>query len=194
MYARYLLHHLTLFILTLKYEIMQNSLKKLDLPLERDVFLRTLVRELSGVLEEVVGLEQAKGFISIVGQNIGEWINSEYCHKLNVERLNQQQVIDVLVDLKERIQGDFYLMSQNEEKIILGNKTCPFADKVKDRTSLCMMTSNVFGYITSQNLGYAKVCLEETIAKGDAGCHVVIYLTPQNAEAQEKEGNEYYRG
>ena len=28
-------------------------------PLERDVFLRTLLRELSGVLQEVVGLDEA---------------------------------------------------------------------------------------------------------------------------------------
>ena len=40
--------------------------------LERDVFLRTLVRELSGTLEEVVGLEEASGFISVVGQHMGE--------------------------------------------------------------------------------------------------------------------------
>ncbi|WP_353570370.1 methanogen output domain 1-containing protein [Candidatus Albibeggiatoa sp. nov. BB20] len=168
-----------------------NSLNQLDLPLERDVFLRTLVRELSGVLEEVVGLEQANGFISIVGQNMGEWINQEYLAKLNTDALTQEQVAEALVDLKARIQGDFYVISQDAEKIVFGNRVCPFADKVKGRTSLCMMTSNVFGHIASQNLGYAKVYLEQTIAKGDAGCHVVVYLK-QSAEAQGKEGNEYY--
>lgn len=30
-----------------------------DVSLERDVFLRTLIRELSGTLQEVVGIEEA---------------------------------------------------------------------------------------------------------------------------------------
>lgn len=31
----------------------------LPIPLERDVFLRTLIRELAGTLQDVVGLEEA---------------------------------------------------------------------------------------------------------------------------------------
>ena len=38
------------------------------------------------------------------------------------------------------------------------------------------MTSNVFGHITAENLGYAGVKLEETIAEGHQGCKVVVYL------------------
>lgn len=39
-------------------------------------------------------------------------------------------------------------------------------EKVLGRESMCMMTSNVFGYIAAQNTGYAKVELQETIARG----------------------------
>jgi hypothetical protein len=39
-------------------------------PLDRDAFLRTLLRELSAVLEDVVGLPEAAGFVSVVGQNM----------------------------------------------------------------------------------------------------------------------------
>ena len=48
-----------------------------DLPiaLERDLFLRTLIRELAGTLQDVVGLEEASGFVSVVGQRVGEQIN-----------------------------------------------------------------------------------------------------------------------
>jgi hypothetical protein len=53
-----------------------------------------------------------------------------------------------------------------------------------------MMTSNVFGHIASQNLGYAKVELQETIAKGDPGCRVVIYLK-QTKESEAAAGREY---
>ncbi len=153
-------------------------LENLPLSLERDLFLRTLIGELSGTLQDVVGLEEAAGFISVVGQRVGEGINDEYRQALSVDSLNRQQVADVLVDLKRRIQGDFSIVSQDDEKIVLKNRACPFGDKVLGRASLCMMTSNVFGLIAAENLGYAKVVIEEAIARGDAGCTIVIYLRP----------------
>jgi hypothetical protein len=42
-----------------------------------------------------------------------------------------------------------------------------------------MMTSNVFGHIAARNIGYAKVELQQTIARGHDGCRVVIYLQPR---------------
>ena len=168
------------------------STESLDIGLERDVFLRTLLRHLAGTLEEVVGLKEASGFISVVGQRMGEEMNEGYKKALSIPRLSREQVAQVLVDLKRRIQGDFFVIEQDDEKIVLGNRVCPFADKVRDRPSLCMMTSNVFGFIASENLGYAKVSLEETIAMGHAGCRVVVYLKP-SAAAQAAEGREYLR-
>jgi hypothetical protein len=55
-----------------------------------------------------------------------------------------------------------------------------------------MMTSNVFGSIAAENLGYAKVELQETIAKGHAGCRVVIYLK-RTPESEAHTGREYVR-
>lgn len=164
----------------------------LAVPLERDVFLRTLLRHLAGTLQKVVGLEEASGFISIVGQEMGDEINRSYKDALSVSSLTREQVADVLVDLKRRIQGDFYVIEQDDEKIVLGNRACPFADKVLGRPALCMMTSNVFGSIASDNLGYAKVSLEETIASGDAGCRVTVYLQPTPA-ATAAQGREYFK-
>ncbi|MBA2483987.1 MAG: transcriptional regulator [Nitrosomonas sp.] len=163
---------------------------KAQIELSRDVFMRGLIRELSGSLEDVIGLKGAAGYISLVGQNMGEKINSEYRSALSVERLDRTQVCDVLVDLKRRIQGKFYIIEENEDRIVLGNHACPFGDKVIGRPSMCMMTSNVFGHIASQNLGYAKVELQETIAKGDPGCRVVIYLK-QTKESDAAAGREY---
>ena len=163
-----------------------------NVPLNRDVFLRTLIRELSGTLEDVVGLREASGFISVVGQNVGDWINQEYRAALNVGRLSREQVADVLVDLKRRIQGDFYVIEEADNKIVFGNRACPFGDKVTDRPSMCMMTSNVFGAVAAENLGYAKVELQETIANGDPGCRVVVYLKP-TGEAETVAGREYFQ-
>lgn len=168
-----------------------QSAPALNIPLNRDIFLRTLVRELSGTLEDVVGLKEASGFISVVGQSVGDQINQEYRNGFQVERLSRQQVAQVLVDLKRRIEGDFFIIEESSDKIVLGNRACPFGDKVLNRTSMCMMTSNVFGAITAENLGYAKVELQETIARGDAGCRVVVHLKP-TVEAQSAQGREYF--
>ena len=166
---------------------------ELSLPLERDVFLRTLLRHLAGTLQNVVGLEEASGFISVVGQEMGDEINRGYKGALGVDSLTREQVADVLVDLKRRIQGDFFVIEQDDNKIVLGNRACPFAEKVIGRPALCMMTSNVFGGIAAENLGYAKVVIEEAIARGDEGCRVVVHLKP-TLEAEAAAGREYFKG
>ncbi|HEX6324571.1 MAG TPA: methanogen output domain 1-containing protein [Vicinamibacterales bacterium] len=171
----------------------RTPMAALDVPLERDVFLRTLLRHLAGTLQDVVGIEEASGFVSVVGQKIGDEIDQAYTSALQVEQLNREQVADVLVDLKRRIQGDFFIIEEDDEKIVLGNRACPFGDKVEGRPALCMMTSNVFGSIAAQNLGYAKVVIEKAIARGDAGCRVVVHLKPTDAAGQAA-GREYFKG
>lgn len=166
--------------------------KDLDIPLERDGFLRNLIRELSGLLEDMVGLEHTAGFISVVGQNIGSQINCLYRKEMNLTKLNRVQVADVLGDLKQRINGNFIVEEQNDTRIVFQSTSCPFGEKVKDRASLCMMTSNVFGVIAADNLGYAKVDLEKTIARGDPKCRVVIYLDPMDGTTKNARGREYF--
>lgn len=170
-----------------------GTMEDLPIPLERDVFLRTLIRELSGTLQDVVGMEEASGFISVVGQRVGDQINESYRQALKVSSLSREQVARVLVDLKQRIQGDFFIVEESDDKIVLGNRACPFAEKVIGRPALCMMTSNVFGVIAAQNLGYSKVAIEQSIALGDAGCRVVVYLNP-TPEAAGASGREYVQG
>ncbi len=161
-----------------------------DVPLESDIFFRTLIRELSGTLQDVVGLEEARGFINVVGGRIGDTINKQYRAAWNVSSLSKHQVADVLVDLKRRIGGDFYVIHEDEEKIVFKNRRCPFGDLVKDRPSLCMMTSNVFGKIAAENLGYARVDISAAIANRDPECMVTVHLTRTSDTVQ---GREYYK-
>ncbi len=172
---------------------IQSWVSALDVPLARDPFMRTLIRHLTGTLEEVVGVEESAGFFSVVGQRMGQEINESYRAAMDADSFNREEVAEVLVDLKHRIAGDFYIIEQSDEKIVLGNRACPFGDKVEGRTSMCMMTSNVFGAITARNLGYAKVELQKTIADGHHECRIVVYLK-QNAESEEADGREYFEG
>ncbi len=162
-----------------------------SIPLERDLFLRALLRELSGTLQDVIGIEEASGYISVVGAAIGDQLDTEYKRALRLQRLDREQVAQVLVDLKKRIQGDFFVIEEDATKIVLGNRACPFGDFVRDRPSLCMMTSNVFGRIAAENLGYARVELEETIAQGDRGCRVVVHLDA--SDDADPQAREYFR-
>jgi len=168
-----------------------GSVQKASLSLERDWFLRSLVRELAATLQDVVGIEEASGYISVVGAAIGEQIDSAYRAALHVDRLTRAQVAEVLVDLKRRIEGDFFIIEEREDRIVLGNRACPFGKFVEGRPSLCMMTSNVFGFITAQSLGYARVMIEESIATGNAGCKVIVDLRP--SERPSPNGREYFR-
>lgn len=154
-----------------------------NLPIERnrDQFLRELVRELAGTLEEVVGLEDAEGFVSVVGNRIGEVMNQEYRELSNADKLDLEHVGAALVDLKRRIDGGFSIESMSDECIVLTNTRCPFGQYVQGRPSLCMMTSNVFGRIVADNRGYARVDIPEAIARGQQRCRVVISLKPESS-------------
>lgn len=163
--------------------------REANIPLDRDNFLRTLIRELSGSLQDVVGLEDASGYISVVGGAIGAQLDATYRQALGVERLDRKQIAEVLVDLKQRIKGDFYVHEEREDRIVFGSRSCPFGEYVLGRPSLCMMTSNVFGRIAADNNGYAGVDIERAIARGDSGCRVTVYLRP----SEENRGQEYFR-
>lgn len=166
------------------------NVAELELDLERDVFLRTLLRELAGTLQNVVGIEEASGYISVVGAAVGAQLDATYKAALKVEQLSRDEVAQVLVDLKQRIKGDFYVAEEREDRIVFASRSCPFGAYVEGRPALCMMTSNVFGYISAENLGYARVQIDAAIARGDPGCRVTVFFTPSGDDGGARE---YFR-
>ena len=165
---------------------------KLPIPVDRDRFVRELLRGLSDSLDRNLGEERARELVGEIGEQIGEQVNTYYRAALRSLRLDREQVAAAMVDFKRRIEGDFYVAEQDDEKIVLGNRACPFGAKVKGRPNLCMMTTSVFGTLASRNLGYAKVELDETIARGAQQCRIVVYLKPSDA-AHRSPGREYSR-
>lgn len=158
---------------------------------DRDRFFLSILRELAGTLADVVGLDQAEGYVSVVGQRIADDMNGRYRQALAVPQLSSEQIGAVLVDLKRRIGGDFEVVQQDDTRIVLRNARCPFGEHVVGRPALCMMTSNVFGSITAANLDYARVELLATFANGDDHCNVVVYLQP-TTDGSALAGREYY--
>ncbi|MEL7039557.1 MAG: methanogen output domain 1-containing protein [Cyanobacteria bacterium J06592_8] len=171
---------------------ISNQIESLDLPIERDQFLRSIIRELAGTLQDIVGIEEAAGFLNVVGYRVGQHVNDIYHNSLQLPNLSREQVAAVLVDWKKRIKGDFFIIEESDEKIVLGNRKCPFAEEIEGREAMCVMTSNIFGVIAADNLGYARVELEDTIARGAHECRVVVYLKP-NESSEEFAGQEYFK-
>lgn len=165
---------------------------KADIPFDGTSFVRRLVQELTDVLQEVIGPQEARGFIALVGARIGDAFNTAYRRAAGNRPLGRAEAADAMVDLKRRIGGDFYIIAQSDEEILLGNRRCPFGEAVRGRPALCMMTSNVFGRIAAENLGYAKVAVEEAIAEGALCCRVRVLLE-SSRRLDSVAGREYFR-
>lgn len=170
---------------------IRQEVAKVEIDLDRDLFFRKMLRELAGTIEAIVGMEEANGYVAAVGAAVGDWINEAYHAEMGPDDFDMHVVAAVFVDLKSRIDGGFAIESVSPERIVLVNSKCPFGRDVAGRPSLCMMTSNVFGRIAADNLGYARVELKETIAKGDPGCHIVVHLKPRPDVAAS--AREYFR-
>ncbi len=172
----------------------EERLASNDFDRNREQFLATLVGKLTSVLQEYVGLEESKGFLTMVGTDVGSQWNTEYRDALDKPKMSREQIAAAMVDLKRRIGGDFKVVDITEEKIVLRNSRCPFHEHAKGRQALCQMTSSVFGRICADNTGYAKVFLPQTIARGDNQCEVIIHLNEDDPEMYDYtiNGDEYF--
>lgn len=151
----------------------------------RDSFLRALVVETARTVEMQSGPATAESAVAQVGATIGTRMEDAYRDEFEIGGpLDPAQIGELCVGLKSAIDGDFYVVSADEEKVVLGNRRCPFGDEVRHAPSLCRMTSSVFGGIAARNAGGdVAVHLEERIAVGDPECRVTIWLKPPPEES-----------
>lgn len=150
----------------------------------RESFLRALVVQMAQDLELNEGPDTAEALIAQVGTDVGGQMEDEFRRAMGaVGTLTPEQMAECFVRLKHAIDGDFYPIEINEERIVLANRRCPFGDAVKMAPALCRMTSSVFGGIAARNAEGASILLEERIAVGDHQCRVVINLGPEDPTA-----------
>lgn len=136
----------------------------------------TLVADMADLLETIAGTDDACAYVSSIAARLGTDIEKQYKTALGLQHFNRAQLIEVLIDLKNRAGGAFSVIEQDEDRVVFGNCSCPLGQAAANHPSLCMLTSNIFGRLTANAVGYAAVDLEETIAKGAAGCRVVLHL------------------
>jgi predicted ArsR family transcriptional regulator len=149
--------------------------------LDAKTFYLEMIANLTSSLERVIGCEDAEGYLALVGAEMGCDLYNAYLSELKVSERTLEKIADVLVDLKAHIEGGFAIESVKDGQIILTNTHCPFGEKALGRQSLCMMTSSVFGTISSEAAGQANVDIQKSIAAGDGYCRVVVHLNKPDA-------------
>jgi DNA-binding NtrC family response regulator len=95
--------------------------------------------------------------------------------------VDPDQYAKLIINIKNRIGGQFERVPGEAGSVRVVNHRCPFGDLVKEAPELCRMTSSVFGAIAARNFGYAKVELRKRIATGDDLCDVRVHLDPEVA-------------
>jgi PAS domain S-box-containing protein len=139
--------------------------------LDRDRFMRQLIASLGHLNEGILGSTVTGAYIMNVGLSMGAAIEAEYKRAWGIDRpFTVDEYAHVIVDLKQRIQGDFSLVSAAPAKVVVRTTSCPFDEFVRQSPSLCFMTSSVFG--------------------GIAGCYVSVFLR-RTPEAEASFGREY---
>jgi anti-sigma regulatory factor (Ser/Thr protein kinase)/predicted ArsR family transcriptional regulator len=149
-------------------------------------FLHTLVVQLAQSVDDVHGPAAAETVIAQVGIDVGGQMEEAYRRAGGlVDRLMTERMADPYVRLKRAIDGDFFVIEASDDRIVLGNRACPFGPVVRYAPALCSMTSSVFGGIAARNRRSAAVQLEERIAVGDPGCRVRVRLGEAPAAARD---------
>lgn len=104
--------------------------------------------------------------------------------------LDHETYADLIVEIKNRIGGNFSRATSEPGVVRVTSTRCPFGDGVKNTPSLCQMTSSVFGGIAARNFGFAKIVLHQRIACNDRTCEVSVVTDP--AIADRYQGDEYH--
>ncbi|MDD9725612.1 methanogen output domain 1-containing protein [Roseovarius sp. SK2] len=153
-------------------------------------FFNTVSATLAGTLENTIGLEDASAFVGVVGDQMGEDISRQYARAEGGDLSQAPEALArILVDLKARLGGTFEIESYDDSEIVLVNGRCPFGTQVFGRSSLCMMTTMVFGRVVADRNGYASVKIEESLAMANDRCRVRVRLV----DDREGDGVEFFR-
>ncbi|NNF53644.1 MAG: hypothetical protein HKN03_04285 [Acidimicrobiales bacterium] len=144
----------------------------------RESFLLALVVQMAQSIERDSGPAAAEQLVAELGAGIGFRMEEAFrdARQQPEGPLSADVLAELFVHLKSGIDGDFFVIEANEDRIVLGNRRCPFGDAVRHAPALCRMTSSVFGGIGARNRGAAAVHLEERIAIGDPQCRVTVWL------------------
>jgi hypothetical protein len=97
----------------------------LDIDFDHHGLFNTLVADLAELLESIAGVEDACAYVSGIAARLGTDIEKQYKVALGVQHLSRDQLIEVLIDLKNRAGGAFSVIERDEDRVVFSNCSCP---------------------------------------------------------------------
>jgi uncharacterized protein len=142
---------------------------------QRDFFSR-IIGAVASDLDKLLGYEDAAAVVTLAGSRIASDLSAAYAGRIAAAPSKVEGIAAALIDLKSKVGGNFSVETIADDRVVLVNSVCPFAQNVAGKPSLCMMTTNVFGRIAADTSGFARVEISEALSLGDHRCRVVIDL------------------
>lgn len=158
------------------------------LNINRDIFFENIVIDIATSLDKGT----PRDIINDASLKTARQIEQLYRQFYNVQTLSRDQIAEAIVDVGTKIGGKFTVVEKKDEVLIFRVEKCPFTEKVKQAPILCTFTSNLMGTIAAKSCGYSKVHLKRTIAKGDPGCYIIVYLK-KTKESNKEKATEYHQ-
>lgn len=129
--------------------------------------------------------------IEQLGFSAGCCFETAYKQEFNINgTMNHDKCAEMIIEIKNKIGGNFSRTSSDPNTIRVINTRCPFGNVIKQTPELCKMTSSVFGGIVARNFGYAKVVFRQKIATGNRNCDVQIFT--DLSDCADYAGDEYH--
>jgi serine/threonine-protein kinase RsbW len=123
-----------------------------------------------------LGNELASGAdLQLAAAGMGATLAQLHADELS-ERSDAGDVATAFMAVQEELGGDFHLVEVSDRRAVLGNRRCPFGDKVP--AGLCRFTSALAGTLAARCGPGAEVTLDERIALGDPQCRIVVDIGP----------------
>lgn len=99
----------------------------------------------------------------------------------DLRTVGPEDIARVFIDAERQLGGDFFLVSANDRRAVLGNRRCPFGPSA--RPEMCRFTSALAGGLGARRAGRSEVTLDERLALGDAQCRLTLDLGPPSGRS-----------
>lgn len=142
----------------------------IPIKLNKEVFLSKIVANLALNFPK----KNLKSFFGKAGIGLGEEINQMYKDFYDTKKLSLDQLLDVFVDIGEKIGGNFKIREKTKDMIIIEIVESPFKDQNKD--AMINVLAGLFGKLTSLNLGYSRTVVGKIEEDGKEKELLTVYL------------------
>lgn len=159
-----------------------NEINELTIPLNPETFFSSFIIELSCLLNDLYGIDTTAKLIQTTTQNLTPKIMQMYQDALETAQFSNQQVIEIVQDVMNRINGDFCLEKNAIPVTLIKNQRCPFGNEVKRNPALCMITKEIHQSFFKETESEFSVNINQTIAKGASNCFIEIQKESINTE------------